>query len=282
MIPVLEILLMIVSLLIIYAGIRVFFVDRFKIPTESMLPTLKPGDDILVNKILMGARLYTRYDFKKNGGELYSIRLNGIRKIRINDIVVCNRYKYHNRIKFVLNDLICKRCVGLPGDSISIKDGFYYNNNYDGIIGNIASQSVLATKDSLFRGRNLRTFPKKRQIPWTVKNFGPYYVPRQDDVIFLDAKNATIYQVQLEWELGKKISVDWERNEVYAGDERIRKHRFHHNYYFIAGDNVLDSDDSRFRGPVPEEYIIGIATRVLYSEDEEKGGYRWERFWKSL
>lgn len=267
----------------IYAGIRIFVADRFKIPTESMLPTLKPGDDILVNKTLMGARLYTNYDFNKDGGTLYSFRLNGIRKIKMNDIVVCNKYKFRDGIKFKLNDLICKRCVGLPGDSVSIKDGFYYNNNYEGVIGDKMSQAYLATQDSSQIGEHsFRTFPKKRQIPWTIRNFGPYYVPRQDDVIYLDAKNALIYKDQLEWELGKSISVDWNNNEAYADGERIRKHRFLHNYYFLAGDNVLSSDDSRYRGPVPEEYIVGVATRVLYSQDEDKGGYRWERLWKKL
>lgn len=267
----------------LYAITRIFLADRFKIPTESMLPALIPGDDILVDKTLIGARIYTDYDFNKDGGTLHSIRLHGLRNIKINDIIVSNKYKYHDGIKFVLNDLICKRCVGLPGDSVCIKDGFYQNNNYKGIIGNRMSQALLSSQDINHVGNpNYRTFPKKRQIPWTIKNFGPYYVPRQGDVIRLDARNATIYKVQLEWELGKSVSVNWELNEVYAGGKRIRHHRFLHNYYFLAGDNVLSSDDSRYRGPVPEEYIIGIATRILYSKDEKKGKCRWKRFWEKI
>ena len=30
----------------------------FRIPTDSMQPTLKPGDNILVNKWIMGARIF--------------------------------------------------------------------------------------------------------------------------------------------------------------------------------------------------------------------------------
>ena len=42
---------------------RVFVVDRFVIPTRSMEPTLEAGDRILVDKTILGARIYEDYDF---------------------------------------------------------------------------------------------------------------------------------------------------------------------------------------------------------------------------
>ena len=36
---------------------RIFICDQFVIPTYSMTPTLIPGDYVLVNKILFGARI---------------------------------------------------------------------------------------------------------------------------------------------------------------------------------------------------------------------------------
>ncbi len=36
----------------------VFFFDQFRIGGESMNPTLERGDHILVNKMLMGARIW--------------------------------------------------------------------------------------------------------------------------------------------------------------------------------------------------------------------------------
>ena len=36
---------------------RVCVFDYFTIPTNSMYPTLKPGDKVIVNKLLMGARI---------------------------------------------------------------------------------------------------------------------------------------------------------------------------------------------------------------------------------
>ena len=56
----------IVSIAVVYGLwllMRVFVFDYFTIPTNSMYPTLKPGDKVVVNKLLMGARLYKEFDF---------------------------------------------------------------------------------------------------------------------------------------------------------------------------------------------------------------------------
>ena len=57
----------IVSIAVVYGLwllMRVFVFDYFTIPTNSMYPTLKPGDKVVVNKLLMGARLYKKFDFR--------------------------------------------------------------------------------------------------------------------------------------------------------------------------------------------------------------------------
>ena len=54
--------------------VRAFFCDQFVVPSESMLPTLVPGDRILVNKFIAGARIYTKFDFSE-GAALHSFRL---------------------------------------------------------------------------------------------------------------------------------------------------------------------------------------------------------------
>ena len=69
---------------------RVFLMDYFTIPTESMCPTLQPGDKVITNKLTLGGRIYTDFDFDLAGQELKSFRLKGLRRIRHNDIVVFN------------------------------------------------------------------------------------------------------------------------------------------------------------------------------------------------
>jgi signal peptidase I len=83
---------------------RVFVFQAFKIPTPSMEDNLKVGDHIIVNKFIYGP---TR------DGVLNA--LVPLRNIRRGDIIVF-RYPVKPDVDFV------KRVIGLPGDTISIRD----------------------------------------------------------------------------------------------------------------------------------------------------------------
>lgn len=260
---------------------RVFLFDQFITPTESMMPTLMPGDRIIVNKTLAGSRIYSDFDFKKEGGELKSWRTRGSRKVMPNDIVVFNFPHHGGKINFVINNVYAKRCIGIPGDSISIADGFFRNSNYTGVIGLKRMQEDFRNMpDSIFPRGVFSTMPWDGHLPWTIKDFGPLYLPRKGDYIQLTAKEGCIYRMILEWETGKQITFDWDKNEVYADVKALDGHVFNHNYYFMCGDNVSNSNDSRYWGLVPEEYIVGIADRISYSVDKRTGKYRKERFFK--
>jgi signal peptidase I len=69
---------------------------------------------------------------------------------------------------------------------------------------------------------------------------------------------------------------------VWLGDSIIREYTFKMNYYFMAGDYVFDSVDSRYWGLVPEDHIVGKAIFVWKSKDMATGKYRWKRFFKRL
>ncbi len=79
---------------IVYGATRTLVADQFIIPSWSMSPTLVPGDHVVVNKLIMGARLYTDFDFRQGGQELKSVRMKGKRRLRHNDIVVDHRRLY--------------------------------------------------------------------------------------------------------------------------------------------------------------------------------------------
>lgn len=64
--------------------------------------------------------------------------------------------------------------------------------------------------------------------------------------------------------------------------EPIREYRFLKNYYFMAGDKGLNSQDSRYWGLLPEEYIVGKAAFVWKSVDPYTGKLRWDRFMKKI
>ena len=240
--------------------IRCFVTDYFSIPTDSMLPTLHPGDKVFVNKTLMGARIYSDFDFSPDGNELKSWRTKGLRRPRHNDIVVFNFPHHNGKINFVINNVFCKRILAVPGDTVWTENGVYKNNNYKGELGIGSEQARFSTlPDSILPKEVLNTFPfDDVHIPYTTKNMRPVYVPRRGDIIRITPYEAAYYKMMLEWETGRRITWDWDKSAVFADGVRMTRHEFRHDYYFMGGDNVADSNDSRYWGLVPEEYIVGI------------------------
>ena len=233
----------------LHFGRRIFIAERFIIPSESMSPTLEPGDKVWVNKLLYGARIYKSFDFEDHA-PLKCFRMPGLRKIRSGDVICFNYplgYDKWTKIEFKINYVYCKRVVGTPGDTIGIKDGITWNSNYNGIIGVQDNQlAIQNTPDSiLWRTKFMATMPFTKPM-WTMKNFGPLYVPEKGVTIELDSVGRAIYGPVIEYETGS-----WPDNEVCS-------HTFRHDYYFAFGDNCLDSNDSRYWGFIPEDFIIGI------------------------
>lgn len=275
-----------VSILLVYMLwllSRAFLFDQFVIPTDSMNPTLLPGDRVIVDKTIMGARIYSDFEFNPKGGELHSWRTRGLRSLKHNDIVVFN-FPHHNWcISFVINNVYCKRIMALPGDSLSIVNGHYRNNNYEGVLGLNAMQERLEqTPDSLLWPWSLPAIPHHERFGWTIRSFGPMYIPRKGDIVKVTPYEATLYNIFLAWETGKPIRCNWDTGEVWAGEMPLKKHRWQHNYYFMAGDNVIDSNDSRYWGLVPEEYIVGVVKRITYSIDPQTGERRKDRQFKKV
>lgn len=262
---------------------HIFVYDQFITPTESMMPTLLPGDRIIVDKTVFGARIYSDFNFEKNGTELKSWRTRGKRDILPNDILVFNYPNHDDKINFVINNVYAKRCIGVPGDSVSIANGHFRYNNYKGLIGlNGMQDSFEKMPDSVFPEFALHCLPYDGHLPWTIKNFGPLYLPRKGDHVKLTAKEGSLYRMLLEWETRKSITFDWETDRVFADGNTLDFHTFCHSYYFMCGDNVSNSNDSRYWGLVPEEYIVGVVSRISYSIDPKTGKYRKDRIFKKM
>lgn len=228
---------------------RIFVAERFIVPSDSMQPTLVPGDKIWVNKLLHGARIYTSFNFDDHS-PLRCFRMPGLRKIRPGDAICFNYplgYDRWTEIEFKINYVYCKRVVGTPGDTIGVRDGITWNNNYSGTIGVLENQlAIQKTPDSiLWRTKFMATMPFTMPM-WTIKNFGPLYIPKKGVTIELDSVGRAIYGPVIEYEMGS-----WPSDTLIC-------HTFQHDYYFAFGDNSLDSNDSRYWGFIPDDFIIGI------------------------
>lgn len=160
--------------------IRTFVVQAFKIPSGSMLPTLLVGDHLLVNKFIYGIRVpFT--------GKV----LVPIKDPKSGDIIVF-RYPKDRSIDYI------KRVVGIPGDSIQVKDKKLYRNGkrVDDLHAHFTSTTVLPAGVS----------PKD--------NFGPITVP--EDKYFVMGDNRDNSSDSRFWGyvdnsdvLGKALIIYW-------------------------------------------------------------------------
>jgi signal peptidase I len=179
-----ELVVIVVVALGLALGIQAFLVKPYRIPSESMVPTLAVGQRVLVN------RLANRFGDPSVGDILVFHPPAGSDSDTCGDSnrregQACDRpTSKRSNVNFI------KRVVGAPGDTIAIRGGHVYRNGKRESDGYISD----TCQGDLGRGCNL---------PVPVK--------------------------------------------VPAG------------HWFMMGDNRGESDDSRFWGPVPREWIIGPA-----------------------
>lgn len=246
---------------LLWYGTRVFVTDRFVIKGLSMEPTLHTGQGVWVNKLRMGPRLYTKFDFASP--ELHCIRLPGFRRLRVGDVAVFN-YPYArggDSIAFRINLVYCKRCWGVPGDTVRIRDGEFSaslgsGHRYRAGAAEAAARlrsvpdSVLLARRSLKAGQ----FAGEGER-WTVKDFGPIVVPKRGMTIRLDSLALRRYARVIAWERKRQGAAEAPPLPA-AGDAAV--YTFRQDWYFFVGDNLVDSRDSRYFGFVPADFVVGV------------------------
>lgn len=229
----------------IYMGLRTWVITWAHIPSSSMEPTLQPGDRVLIRKLH---------------------RKNLPRSVQRNDILLfhfpCrNDWKY---IEKQSGKFYIKRCLGLPGETLAIRNGFYQIGERQTGAGYLPQQAFLsATPDELLSPEVRRTFPYDSLYDWNIRNFGPLYLPSAGDTLEATETNYRLYGRYIAYETQREIT--YRDSALYIGSESVSRYVFQKNYYFVAGDRVTDSQDSRYWGLLPEECIVGRAALILYS-----------------
>ena len=135
----------VVTALLLALFIRAYFIQAFKIPSGSMIPTLLIGDHILVNKFIYG----TTIPFSDKRVLVFSKPEKG-------DIIV---FKYPEDRK---RDFI-KRVIAVEGDVIESKNKVIYVN------GKAVDEPYTQHTDTSLRPGGIE--PRD--------NFGPYIVPKE-------------------------------------------------------------------------------------------------------
>ena len=268
--------------IVIYFLMQTTMICTFRIPTDSMQPTLLPGDNILVNKSIMGARIFNIWDAAEEK-EVEIHRLPGLGKVKRNDVLVFH-YPYPHKndsLSMHLLKYYVKRCIALPGDTMGIRKGHYYIKGINEPIGNIEAQKrIEKLQKENVRGIVMDTYPWDKYIDWTIQDFGPLHVPARGQTVAMDSTAVKLYRNLIEWEQKEKLT--FQGKKVFLGDSLIQKYCFQENYYFMGGDYMENSKDSRYWGLLPEPYIVGVATRIWKSVDKSTGKIRWDRVMKKI
>lgn len=278
----LNLLLLSFALAALWFLCQVFLFTSFRIPSDSMEPGLTEGDAILVWKPILGARLFNlSATMRLEQVEIH--RVPGFRKVKRNDVLVFN-FPHPNtwdKIEMHILKYYVKRCIGLPGDTLSISNGYFKVNNENEVYGNILSQKQIgSTQPEDFAKGVYRSFPYDSIIDWNIKNFGPLYIPKAGDVLPMNRTNVVLYRKLIEWE--QKGRLELRDSVVLLNNKPVQTYRFQKNYYFMAGDKGENSQDSRYWGLLPEEYIVGKAVLIWKSTDPYTKKFRWDRFLKKI
>lgn len=283
---IMNLFLIICGAVLLWILLQVTSIASFKIPSDSMEPALLAGDNILVNKCVMGGRLFNIWDALEDK-EINISRLPGLGKIKRNDVVVFNFPYLEQRwdsIVFRIMKYYVKRCVALPGDTFEIKKGHYKVHGCTSALGNEEAQDWLM--QIIERGKEgdygivMNGYPYNDIVNWNVVNFGPLYLPAKGDVIEMSLKYVALYRNVIEWEQKKKLFL--RGDTILLNDSVIHTYRFKENYYFVAGDKVMNSQDSRYWGLLPEPFIVGKAVRIWKSVDRETDKISWNRIFKKI
>ncbi len=221
---------------IIYAGVFVFLVIRpfvlqtFVIPSGSMVKTLLVGDMIIANKWVY-----------RNGDPKHG------------DIIVFKPPKQALKEGHEDDDFI-KRCIGIPGDTIEIRNNVLYRNG----------QAV---------NEPHKAFTKRDQN-------------RPTEEVYVDMTDAELAAMQpIDFKLVEFQGKVWPLNkrgelvnqygltapEYELTDLQVMKQMWDlplakvpDGYYLMMGDNRYGSFDSRGWGLVPRKSVIGRAEAIFF------------------
>jgi signal peptidase I len=241
--------------LVIAGAFRTLFFQPFWIPSESMKDTLLVGDFLFVNKMAYGYSKYScPFAMCPFSGRIFASEPER------GDVVV---------FRHPVNDTdMIKRLIGLPGDTIQMKEGLLYIN------GTVAPQEP----DGIFEEVMELQGPMQSRPRCENGAVGDGAICQKSRFVETLPGGAKHSVLNIDAEGGRA-----DNTGVFTVPE---------GHYFFMGDNRDNSADSRFDqkaggvGMLPAEFLIGRADRIMFSSAGSRMWYFWtwrsDRFFKAI
>ena len=249
-----ELLLLLAVVLVINS----FVLASFEVPTGSMEDTVAIGDRVFVNKFIYGGT--TPYTIPLTSVRIPHIRVPGFRDVARGDVIVFDWPGERDQVEKPRQMWYLKRCIGLPGDMIEIRNRVVHVNGRP--VPDPAHAKHL--RGGVFPSgmANPAIFP--RGAPFNEDNYGPVVVPRKGLSVALSPDNFTAWEVLIRRE---GHAANLLAGSVRIDGREVRGYTVERDYVFAMGDNRDNSLDSRFWGFVPREDVIGKPMIVYWSWD---------------
>jgi signal peptidase I len=227
---------------IIVLLLRSFIFEPFRIPSDSMMPTLLDGDFIVVNKFAYGLRL-----------PVLNTKFLDIGEPQRGDVVVF-RFPPDPSVNYI------KRLVGLPGDRVTVhNDQIFVNGTAVPLV------SLGRYNDGCYENFRL-----------AAEQLGSH----RHEVLYCHTPG----------DIAVEPLASCNRNQprsyacVEPAGEDLPDRGDHSDMlvppgsYLMIGDNRDNSADGRYWGFVPEDHLVGKATRIWFNWDlQRSGGPKWAR-----
>jgi signal peptidase I len=229
--------------------VRAFIFEPFRIPSDSMMPTLLDGDFIVVSKYSYGLRL-----------PIVNKTILSTGKPQRGDVVVF-RYPPDPKVNFI------KRLVGLPGDHIEVHDDHLVVNGET-----IPLASSGSYNDGCYTGLQLSTEvlgTHSHNVMSCRTPIGLMPLGRHNGS---QCDRKAVRENQGGWLCDAKPAEDGPDSndhtfEIVPPD-----------MYVMIGDNRDNSGDSRAWGYVPDANLVGKATRIWFNFDPQRSTViNWSR-----
>ncbi len=230
--------------------LRSFIFEPFRIPSDSMMPTLLDGDFIIVNKYTYGLRL-----------PVINRKIIPVSEPQRGDVVVF-RYPRDPSVNYI------KRLVGLPGDHVEVRSDRITINGQP-----VPFKIIAPYNDGCYINMQLAEEHLGEHVHQSMLCPVPLF-PSPVTPAGCNRSESRGYYCGTD---------DGSAADALAGEGPAFETTVPAGSYFMMGDNRDNSEDGRVWGFVPEDNLVGKATRIWFNWDLKRtGGPKWSRLGSAI